>query len=112
MCDRIVAKEEEMALNRVDVSKNNAGKFVCHPTTVEVSKKKGDGVEWVCHDGSITRIVWGNKGNPFPGPPVGSGGRWEASGPPNGREGTYGYDLTVNVGGKDETADPDVEVVP
>jgi hypothetical protein len=117
MCDRIVAKEEQMALKRVDVSKNKAGRFECVPKTVPVSKSAGDGVEWVCNDGSITRIVWGSsKGNPFPGPPVGSGGRWAASGPPKKPSGPdperYHYDLTVSVDGKDETADPDVEVVP
>jgi hypothetical protein len=116
MCDRIIAKEEEMGLKRVDVSKDKAGKFVCDPKKIRVSHNGGDGVEWVCNDAPIKRIAWGSKGNPFPGPPVGSGGRWAASGPPKKPSGPdperYHYDLTVNVDGKDETADPDVEVVP
>jgi hypothetical protein len=114
-CDRIVAKEEEMALNVVKVRRNKAGKFVCYPKTVEVSIERGDSVAWECKDAAITRIAWGKeKGNPFPGPPVGSGGVWVAVGPPNkpADKDPYPYDLTVNVDGRDETADPDVEVVP
>lgn len=104
-----------MGFKSVNVSKDKAGKFVVNPKRVRVSHDGGDGVEWVCDDADIKRIAWGSKGNPFPEPPVGSGGRWKVSGPPKKPSGPdperYHYDLIVDVDGKDEEADPDVEVI-